>query len=440
MSLKTFLASRITQRLTSDAALEKARAQAEARRQKTGAMHVVDYFHQADDPYSHLMVQMLEPFAARFDVRIAFHLVSPPPDWAAPDRQRLVAYSRRDAAVLAARAGLDFTDPGRQPDPAAVAEAESALVALIDGQQAVVRAPAISAALWRGAVPPTPCADAVRVGEVKAEGDRLRAAGGHYLGAMLHYGGEWYWGPDRLHYLEARLRGLGAGRPGTLQGALFPPPDVQVGPPPGPLPAGTDVHAYLSFRSPYTYLAAGRIAALCAHYGAALRPRFVLPMVMRGLEVPRTKARYILMDTAREARRLGIPFGKIADPVGRPVERGYAIMPYALAEGRGMDFCLSFLRAVWSEGVDAGSDSGLQKIVERAGLDWKTARGELGSDAWRAIEAENQEELLGLGIWGVPSFRVGRVAAWGQDRLWVIEDRLRALAAAEAEAQRGAAG
>jgi 2-hydroxychromene-2-carboxylate isomerase len=34
--------------------------------------------------------------------------------------------------------------------------------------------------------------------------------------------------------------------------------------------------------------------------------------------------------------------------------------------------------------------------------------------------------MLSYEIWGVPSFRVGDVAVWGQDRLWVIEDALRA--------------
>jgi hypothetical protein len=45
-------------------------------------------------------------------------------------------------------------------------------------------------------------------------------------------------------------------------------------------------------------------------------------MVMRKLPVPRQKALAFVRDAAREARYHGIPFGRIADPVGRPVERG----------------------------------------------------------------------------------------------------------------------
>lgn len=37
--------------------------------------------------------------------------------------------------------------------------------------------------------------------------------------------------------------------------------------------------------------------------------------------------------------------------------------------------------------------------------------------------------MLTAGLWGVPSFRVdGGATHWGQDRLWAVEDDLRAAA------------
>ena len=165
--------------------------------------------------------------------------------------------------------------------------------------------------------------------------------------------------------------------------------------------------------------------ALAEAYGATLKVRFVLPMVMRGMQVPRMKGLYILKDTAREAQRLAIPFGKVADPVGTPVERGYAILPIAIEQGKGFDFALSFMRGVWAEGIDAGSDKGLRQITERAGLDWNAAKDLIGGDHWKAEAEANRTEMMSLGLWGVPSFRVGETAVWGQDRLWVIENVLR---------------
>jgi 2-hydroxychromene-2-carboxylate isomerase len=194
--------------------------------------------------------------------------------------------------------------------------------------------------------------------------------------------------------------------------------------------SAADLHFYLSFRSPYTAIAVDRVKALADAWGARLQLRFVLPMVMRGLPVPRMKGLYFALDAAREARRYGVPFGRIADPLGAPVERGYSLLPWAREQGRGFEYCRAFLRAVWGEGVDAGGDAGLRRIVEAAGLDWRQAQPLIGNDGWRAEAEANRAEMFELGLWGVPCFRVDEVATWGQDRLWVIEDELRRVTGA----------
>jgi 2-hydroxychromene-2-carboxylate isomerase len=136
---------------------------------------------------------------------------------------------------------------------------------------------------------------------------------------------------------------------------------------------------------------------------------------------------YFMLDASREAKRAGVPFGKIADPLGKPVERGYSLLPWARESGRGFEYVQSFMRAVWSEGVDAGANEGLRRIVDRAGLEWNAARTILGNDEWRAEAEANRVEMVQLGLWGVPCVRIGETAVWGQDRLWVAEDALRAL-------------
>lgn len=373
MSARSFLISSIAQRITSAERQASLRAREERRRRAAGEPHRVDYFHQPDDPYSNLLAQVLPELTARYEIDLRCHIVSPPEDWAAPERTKLIAYSRLDAQRLAAKAGL------------------SADVAISVN------------------------------GDV---GDALRRKLGHYLGGMLHYGGEWYWGLDRLHFLEQRLAELGARKPGAPGVPIYAQP---VSPLPDAKPGtGGDLHFYLSFRSPYTYIAAQRAKALADAYGLDLKLRFVLPMVMRGLPVPPAKRNYITLDAAREARRVGVPFGRVADPVGRPVERGYSLLPWAVREGRGFDYCLAFMRAVWSQGVDAGSDAGMRRIVEAAGLNWVAARAIIDNSDWRGEAEENRHELMSLGLWGVPSFRFNAVATWGQDRLWVIEDAVRA--------------
>ncbi len=422
MSIRSFLISRVAETITSPDRQNKARARAERSRQAAGEPHRVDYFHQASDPYSCLLAQVLPQLAARYDVELRCHLVSAPPDWAAPERAKLDAYARIDAERLAARTGLVFSDPGVPPSSARLAQAEAALAHSLRAGRFVQDAAGISTALWAGAALPAATEEA---SSPKAVGDAMRAKLGHYLGGTFHYGGEWYWGLDRLHYLEERLSALGVRNADTPAGAIYAQP-ASPSPDAAALPAkGSELHFYLSFRSPYTYLAAARVKALADAYGVALRLRFVLPMVMRGLPVPPAKRNYITLDAAREARRVGVPFGRVADPVGRPVERGYSLLPWAIAQGRGYDYCLAFMRGVWSQGIDAGSDTGMRRIVECAGLDWRDAQSRLGNDDWRAEAEANRQELFGLGLWGVPCFRFGDTTAWGQDRLWVIEDAIR---------------
>ena len=161
---------------------------------------------------------------------------------------------------------------------------------------------------------------------------------------------------------------------------------------------------YPSLRSPYTYIAMERVYALARRYPVELVLRPVLPMVMRGLPVPRTKQLYIALDTKREAEDAGLAFGRVCDPVGRPVERAFSLYPWARERGRAAELLLSFARAAFAEGIDTGSDAGLRFVVERAGLDWDEARERLATDAWRDELEANREALFALGLWGVPSF------------------------------------
>ena len=100
------------------------------------------------------------------------------------------------------------------------------------------------------------------------------------------------------------------------------------------------------------------------------------------------------------------------------------MIPFADRAGKGQAYVLSFMRCVWSQGVDAGSDRGLRRIVEEAGLVWADARQALALQDWRTTAEANRQELLSLGLWGVPSFRVGDLAVWGQDRLWAVQEAL----------------
>ncbi|MAZ10853.1 MULTISPECIES: DsbA family protein [unclassified Limnobacter] len=416
MSLKTLLMPMITQHRFARSTLLAQRAKAEKARLASGRPHQVYYFHQVDDPYSHLLAQALPRFLARYQVELKPYVVSPPPDSAAPEREKLVAYSRVDAALLAQRHGLSFVDCGQQPAAPRVLQATQSLVAAIQAGQFVEQAASVGQWLW-GSDEPQLTSGQMDVQTHIAQADALREKLGHYLGGMLYYEGEWYWGIDRLYHLEQRLQALGAQTNGAIA-LLFPADDGLEHA--KPLNNPPDIDFFFSFRSPYSAIVAPRIFELGRRTGAKVNLRFVLPMVMRGLPVPKVKREYIVYDTAREAHVRGIPFGRLNDPVGKPTERGLALIPFAEQHSKGQEFVLSYMQGVWAEGIDAGSDKGLRKIVERAGLRWEGAQVALQHEAWRERATANREELFAAGLWGVPSFKVGNTVVWGQDRLWAL--------------------
>jgi 2-hydroxychromene-2-carboxylate isomerase len=409
--VRAILSQLIAQAVTSPSLRSFRWARAATLRRIRNARPQVFYFHQIDDPYSHLTAQLLPALAELYDVEFVPHLVPAPVPAAAPEAARLAAYALKDAALLASVHGLTF-EGKRTPDEVAVRAIAGYLADAPTVQVFAQQAIELGNALWNGAsINPT-----AEDGQAAlARGAALRQRLGHYLGATFYFEGEWYWGLDRLPYLETRLA------PFRKRGAAPIVKPLEVSDTANSRTGGT-IDFFLSFRSPYTYLAANRVQLLAARHGATVRLRFVLPMVMRGLPVPRTKQIYIMRDTKREAERLGMPFGRVVDPVGPGVERGLAVLHHAIAEGRGPQFVESFLRGAFAEGVDATTDAGLLKLAARAGLSAAQVNIALADPSWRAVAEANRVELFDLGLWGVPSFRVGGCDAhWGQDRLWAVE-------------------
>ncbi|MFN3834810.1 MAG: DsbA family protein [Glycocaulis sp.] len=398
--------------ITSPAIRSAQRALAGLKRRAAFSRPVVRYFHQADDPYSWLAARALPHLEEVYGVRVAPFLVPPPDEAAAPDRDRLTGWSLRDAQTLAAGLGLTLP-PDALPGPDGVRAAEAALASITDARTFALTAAAIETA-WRSSKAlPDGTGDPEKA---LAKGARERKRLGHYLGGTFHFEGEWYWGLDRLCYLEKRLAAIRWQEPDHFaprrEVALLPPARARQ-----PV-----LEAFISLRSPYTYIAMTRLTKLAETHKAELRLRPVLPMVMRGLPVPTPKRLYIVRDTKREAERLGLPFGLIADPVGAPAERGLAVTFHAMKTGKGAAFAQSFLKGVFAEGIDAGTRPGLLKLCKRAGLTAADMDAALADTSWREEAEANREAMLALGIWGVPAFRVDdRPAHWGQDRLWAVE-------------------
>ena len=247
---------------------------------------------------------------------------------------------------------------------------------------------------------------------------------------MFYYAGEWYWGLDRLPYMLERLDKLKLRKKeDSLEAKFINNADLRGGD-----FSNISVEFFVSLRSPYSYLALPEIIELKNKFNINTIIRPVLPMVMRGLPVPREKVMYIVKDAKREASRIGIPFGKIFDPLGKAIMRGYSLLPYAKKMQRDAEYLFEFSKLAWSKGRDMKETKNLKTAIENASLDWNEACDYLNSDQWNPFVEENRKRLVQSDLWGVPSFRITDqkdkelFKSWGRDRLWLLTHEINNLA------------
>ena len=403
------------------------RALTHARQRITKAPSRLDFYFDIADPMSYLTAQAVARLTETYPAPLGFHVITPPASDVDPAPTLRSKHAVRDAAMLAQYWNVEFP-AHKEADSGMVRDVGTAMIRERPGAEQLRAALGLGAALWTG--------DKKKLGTLllqlgtESSGQvapilnsnyaELRKAG-HYQGAMLHYNGTWYWGIDRLPYLEAALASdLGV----TAAPVVTPRPEAERGPlklSDKPLTC----ELWFSFRSPYSYLALEQIEEVLAPYGVPLVIKPIAPAVTRDLSMPPVKRTYIVRDAKREADRLGIPFGELCDPLGKGIDHCLAIAHWAASRGQLMAFCRSAMRGIWAEARDVSEYVDLRDIVERAGLPWEEARSALGDpEAGKAAQA-HAAELAVYSLWGVPSLRCGDFIAWGQDRLPLFADRLR---------------
>jgi 2-hydroxychromene-2-carboxylate isomerase len=205
------------------------------------------------------------------------------------------------------------------------------------------------------------------------------------------------------------------------------------------------VDVFWSFRSPYSYLAAPRLAALADRYDVDVRVRPVYPLAVRVEGFFKRQDRrwpmYVARDCFREAQRLGMTFGAPRpDPIvmnfaaaevapEQPYIRRLTHLGQAAAErGRAMPFIVEVSRLIWGgevEGWDQGEHLALAS--SRAGLDLAELESVIASESER-LEAAIQESharLEEVGHWGVPTMVFQGEPFFGQDRIETLVWRLK---------------
>ena len=416
------------------------RAVTNLRHQLTKQPRRLDLYYDITDPWSYLAAQAASRLAEAYPVEVAVTVISKPASDVDPAPDMRGKHGVRDAQLLADYWDVDF--PGKkEPDPVSLREVGAALVRERPARDQLRAILELSHAMWSGdrkalqkllGTWGTEATGAVAPA-LNANYAELRKTG-HYQGGMLRYGGEWYWGIDRLAFLEQQLaKDFGS----DIAHVITPRPETDR----GALALSTKPLAcemWFSFRSPYSYIALERIEELLAPHHVPLVLRPVMPMVSRGMQMPSIKRLYIARDAKREADRQGIPFGQLCELNAKGVDNCIAIAHWANERGKLMAFARSATRGVWAEARDLAEYVDLRYVVERAELPWDEAKQALGYPGGRSESGplhlrpdaakwaqNNAADLAVIGLWGVPSFRCGDFVAWGQDRMPLLADRLR---------------
>lgn len=426
---RRFLGSKIGTKIASYEYSNNKRLKFEQKRKKLNKPHVIEYFHQVDDPYSHLAAQLLKNFKSKYDVQIKCYLVSQVSDSSIPEPELLQKLSIRDAMNIAPHYDLLFPNGAQAPSKKWIDLAQTVLVSMND-EKFIDNIFNISTALWGGDLDTLNrfFKEFVSSGEIKNstiinENNAKRKQLGHYSAAMFYYGNEWYWGIDRLYHLETRLKELALDLSEKKEVFIAPKKEITF---PKLKPNNKFLLEFFpSMRSPYTALIFDRVLDFSKRCNLKLSVRPVLPMVMRGVPLTLDKSRYIMMDVAREARANGISFGNFYDPIGEPVRNCYSLYSWARDCGRSNQLLSSFLRAAFVEGKNLNKQKNFKYVIDKAGLDWSHGKTIIGNSEWHDELEDNRLSMYETGLWGVPSFRLYRGdkllnLGWGQDRLWTI--------------------
>lgn len=390
----------------------------------TGAP-AVTLFYEVGDPWSHLCARWLARHRAALNCPVRIQLVPETDAVLFPEPERQRQYAVADAQQMAPGWDIPLPPALQWPDAKQRRQVERALTATAELEAWLAceerLVPALIgndlAALHQG-LSAVPLASDEAAADALAQGAALRQRLGHYLPAMWHYRGDWFWGLDRLPHLLNQLRSHRTLAPKaspqeTITANKLVLPEIK---------RETPLEFYYSFRSPYSFVAAQKLRKKIDSWPVKLVIRPVLPMVMRGFQVPSIKRLYIARDTYREAAMQGIHFGLVEDPLGPGILQGLQLFEHFQDSRSQLDFLCHYGAASWARGLNVLEPEVARQAVERAGGNWAEAQARLKPQFEPPWVATNRQALLDRGLWGVPSFTLGNWQIWGQDRMPLLDE------------------
>jgi carboxymethylenebutenolidase len=197
------------------------------------------------------------------------------------------------------------------------------------------------------------------------------------------------------------------------------------------------VDYYLAPQSPWTYLGHERFVRIARAAGATVQLRPIdlarvfpvsggLPL---GQRAPQRQA-YRLVELRRFSEALGLPLNlhpRHFPVAGDPAARLIVTVDRADGTDAALRLAGAVLAAVWVQERDIADPATLATLLAEQGLPAERLVVSQQPAAQAAVDAHTQA-AIDAGVFGAPSYVIDGEIFWGQDRLDLVERRLRAPA------------
>jgi 2-hydroxychromene-2-carboxylate isomerase len=180
---------------------------------------------------------------------------------------------------------------------------------------------------------------------------------------------------------------------------------------------------WFSVGSTYTYFSVMRLREVEDRTGIGFnwRPFNVRAIMLEQNNRPfvgkPVKTAYMWRDIERRAVRYGLPVRVPAPYPLQEFERANRIAIVGNQEGWCADYARATYRRWFQDGLEAGIEPNLSESLREIGQDPTRVIARAESDEIAAALQKATEEAKSLGVFGSPSFVVGRELFWGDDRL-----------------------
>ncbi|MBC6439535.1 MAG: DsbA family protein [Rhodospirillales bacterium] len=184
---------------------------------------------------------------------------------------------------------------------------------------------------------------------------------------------------------------------------------------------------FFDVHSPWSYLASTRIDAMARRHNAPVIWRPIhLPKLMKRIDgmrpMDQTPARvaWYEQDVHDRMAEHGLAYDPHPDYPLRP-SRALRACVYAAEQGCASAFVQAVMRGYWSEHADITDLDWLQAVADATGLGPRAIAEIVEAPVYKQAVADNTDEAIAAGVFGVPSFLFGDKLYFGADHMDMLE-------------------